>query len=195
MLHQSDNDTSSQTDDDDGGDPLTSQTGKGLLGRAMDCAEDDEHGASIRRGRVDIHRDQAIFERFNRTLAERLFGHQQAQELLMKSGERSREWVKRLPAVVEALDNEVTQLMGKKPADAIRAEVVTSKSSAPARSGRTLCDQVSTAYQLYYLVDGPERGFVREELLVVPPDTELPHHQPHSRGLVLIPSGRTRRLS
>ena len=27
---------------------------------------------------------------------------------------------------------------------------------------------------LYYLSDGPKRGFVREELLVVPPDTELP---------------------
>jgi len=27
---------------------------------------------------------------------------------------------------------------------------------------------------LYYLRDGPKRGFVREELLVVPSDTELP---------------------
>ena len=27
---------------------------------------------------------------------------------------------------------------------------------------------------LYYLLDGPERGFVHEELLVVPPDTQLP---------------------
>ena len=27
---------------------------------------------------------------------------------------------------------------------------------------------------LYYLRDGPKRGFVREELLMVPPDTELP---------------------
>ena len=26
----------------------------------------------------------------------------------------------------------------------------------------------------YYLLDGPPRGFVREELLVVPPDTQLP---------------------
>ena len=67
-----------------------------------------KNSVSIRRGRVDIHRDQGIVERFNRTLAERLFGHQQARELLMKSGERSREWVKRLPAVVAALNNEVT---------------------------------------------------------------------------------------
>jgi len=27
---------------------------------------------------------------------------------------------------------------------------------------------------LYYLHDGPERGFVREELLLVPPNTTLP---------------------
>ena len=27
---------------------------------------------------------------------------------------------------------------------------------------------------VYYSFDGPKRGFVREELMVVPPDTELP---------------------
>jgi hypothetical protein len=27
---------------------------------------------------------------------------------------------------------------------------------------------------LYYLMDGPARTFVREELMIVPPDTELP---------------------
>ena len=27
---------------------------------------------------------------------------------------------------------------------------------------------------VYYLSDGPKRGFVREELLVVPPNTQLP---------------------
>ena len=32
----------------------------------------------------------------------------------------------------------------------------------------------SNAPVLYYLFDGPKRGFVREELLVVPPDTQLP---------------------
>ena len=31
---------------------------------------------------------------------------------------------------------------------------------------------------LYYLNDGPKRGFVREELLVIPPNTQLPPAQP-----------------
>ena len=35
-----------------------------------------KHKVEVRRGRVDIHCDQAIVERFNRTLAERLLGHQ-----------------------------------------------------------------------------------------------------------------------
>ena len=47
----------------------------------------------------------------------------------MKSSERSREWVKRLPEVVKALNNEVTRLTGKKPVDAIRESVVGAKSS------------------------------------------------------------------
>ena len=40
--------------------------------------EMENHKTYIWRGRFDIHRDQAIVERFNCTLAERLFGHQYA---------------------------------------------------------------------------------------------------------------------
>ena len=76
-----------------------------------------KHGVSVRRGRVDVHRDQGIVERFNRTLAERLFGHQYAQEMLQQlepALARSCEWVARLPAVVAALNGEVTRLIGKR---------------------------------------------------------------------------------
>ena len=34
-----------------------------------------KHGVEVRRGHVDIHRDQGVVERWNRTLAERFFGH------------------------------------------------------------------------------------------------------------------------
>ena len=76
--------------------------------------EMEKHKTFIRRGRTEIHRDQAIVERFNRTLAERLFGHQYAVEMLLPAGQRSTAWVKRLPDVVAALNNEVTSVIGKK---------------------------------------------------------------------------------
>ncbi|MEW8688954.1 MAG: DDE-type integrase/transposase/recombinase, partial [Candidatus Thiodiazotropha sp.] len=41
-----------------------------------------KYSVQVRRGRVDIHRDKSIVERFNRTLAERLFGYQYAQEMI-----------------------------------------------------------------------------------------------------------------
>ena len=85
-----------------------------------------KHDTKIRQGRVNIPKDQAIVERFNRTLAERLFGHQYAQEMLLR-GKRSVEWVSRLPSVVEALNNEKTRLIGLKPKDAIEAKTVLQK--------------------------------------------------------------------
>ena len=63
-----------------------------------------KHNVQVRRGAADHHRQQGIVERFNRTLAERLFGHQYAQEMLLAargSSKRSIEWVTRLPAVLQ----------------------------------------------------------------------------------------------
>ena len=172
----------------------------------------------IRCGRTEIHRDQAIVERFNRTLAERLFGHQYAVEMLMPEGKRSTTWVKRLPDVVKALNNEVTRLTGKRPAAAIKEKDVVAKPSTPYSrpvgvNEKKLPSNVKVRYLyqpgeleggtkratdpiwslkvhtlektvdksgkpvLYYLYDGPKRGFVREELLVVPPNTQLPPAQ------------------
>ena len=175
--------------------------------------EMEKHKTYIRRGRTEIHRDQAIVERFNRTLAERLFGHQYAVEMLHAG--RSTVWVKRLPDVVKALNNEVTSLIGKKPAVAIKEKEVYSKPSTKYNRPVGLAEKklpslihVRYLYQpgeleggtkratdpnwslkvyqvvenrtkpdqpvVYYLSDGPKRGFVREELLVVPPNTQLP---------------------
>ena len=72
---------------------------------------------NVRRGAADNHRQQGIVERFNRTLAERLFGHQYAQKMLLAargSSERSIEWVTRLPVVVAALNSEMTRRTGTK---------------------------------------------------------------------------------
>ena len=181
-----------------------------------------KHGVSVRRGRVDVHRDQGIVERFNRTLAERLFGHQYAQEMRACADEtaaqaqRSSEWVARLSAVVAALNGEVTRLIGKRPSEAIRRKAVSARPAAPARRPVGFKEQklhpgvgVRYLYQpgeleggrrratdptwsltvhrverkvtktgdpvVYYLYAGaPSRGFVREELQVVPPDTQSP---------------------
>ena len=176
----------------------------------------EKHGVSVRRGHVNIHRDQGIVERFNRTLAERLFGYQYAQEMRLSPGERSTQWVARLPSVVSAINSEITRLTGKKPKDAIKLKTMTQTPSSVV-PGRPLGLQESKLpsgvglrylYQhgeleggnrratdpvwslsvhqigrsvtkpnepvLYYLLGGPQRGFVREELLVVPPDTQLP---------------------
>ena len=86
-----------------------------------------KHKRNIQRGWVDIHRHQAIVERFNRTLAERLFGHQYAVEMPLPEGQRSSEWVVRLPAVISALIGEVTRLIGKKPVKASKEKAVYSQ--------------------------------------------------------------------
>ena len=181
----------------------------GAVNKAM-----DEHKTTIRRGRPNIHRDQAIVERFNRTLAERLFGYQYAVEMNMPSG-RSTAWMKRLPEVVSALNNEVTRLTGKKPSQAIKDKAVSAKPATPYMrpvgvqerklpplvnvrylyypgelegGGRRATDPIWSlkVYNIqkvvtrphepvvYYLYDGPKWGFVREELMVVPPGTVLP---------------------
>ena len=92
-----------------------------------------KHNVQVRRGRVDTHRDQGIVERFNRTLAERLFGAQYAKEMLLAargSSKRSSEWVRALPDVVAALNDEVTRLTGKKSSEAIKARSVTQRPSS-----------------------------------------------------------------
>jgi len=93
--------------------------------------EMDNHKTYIRRGWVDIHCDQAIVERFNRTLAEHLFGHQYAVEMQLPEGKQSTSSVKRLPEVVSALNNKVTSLIGNKPAVAIREKAVYTRPSTP----------------------------------------------------------------
>ena len=174
-----------------------------------------KHNVEVRRGRVDMHRDQAIVERFNRTLAERLFGHQYGVEMRLPDDKRSTEWVARLPAVISALNKEVTRLTGQKLAEAIKKKTISAKPSTPylrpvgvnekkLPSGfsvrylyqpgeleggrRRATDPIwslkvyeiekimmkPNAPVIYYLSDGPKRWFVREELLVVPPDTQLP---------------------
>ena len=141
-----------------------------------------------------------------------MFGHQYAQEILLESrgsNARSREWVARLPDVINSLNKESTRLTGKAPLEAIKLSEVkhlSSKSRPKTKVERLLQRGVKVRYLyqpgeleggerrratdpiwsvntyeisqvmpiVYYLYHAPKRGFVREELLVVPDDTQLP---------------------
>ena len=70
-----------------------------------------KHAVKFQRSEAGNHRAQSFVERANRTLSERLFSHQYAQE--MKTEGRSVEWVKRLPDVIKAMNNESSKITGK----------------------------------------------------------------------------------
>ena len=187
--------------------------GREFMGKVNEVMK--KHNVSIKRGEAGQHRAQAIVERFNRTLAERLFGHQNAQEILLEArggkNVRSTEWVSRLPNVVKALNNEETRLIGMKPVDAIKKKEVKAMGSAPQKLKNEIqipgnvklrylyapseleggerrratdpnwsletytIDSVVKSPIVYYLSEGdPKRGFVRQELMIVPNDTQLP---------------------
>ena len=186
--------------------------GREFMGNVSTLME--KHGVSIQRGQAGNHRSQAFVERANKTLSERLFSFQYAQEMTQDA--RSRKWVKRLPLVLKAMNSEPTRLIGKDPSSALALEQVDVKGSSYKRpvgmkevrlppgvlvrylyapgegeggEKRRATDPIWSlgVYYLsrsvvsldqpvlYYLSLGaPKRGFVREELLVVPSDTELP---------------------
>ena len=160
-----------------------------------------------------VHRAQAFVERANRTLGERLFSNQYAQEMVSEG--RSRVWVKRLPDVMKALNSQVIRITGKEPDKAlglkeveidkinykrpvglkekrlpsgVQVRYLLSPGEDEGGERRIATDPIwsITVYNinrvvispdqpvLYYLLDGPKRSFVREELQVVLTDTELP---------------------
>ena len=100
----------------------------------------------IRRGEKALHRSQAIVERFNRTLAEKLFGHQYAQEYLSATDKRSREWVARLPQAINSLNKEPTRLTGKTPLEAIKLPEVKHLSSSKSRPESLLPPGIKVRY-------------------------------------------------
>ena len=91
----------------------------------------ESHKTYIHRGRTETQGDQAVAKHFNSMLGKCLFGHQYVVEMLLPEGQRSTAWVKRLPDVVSAMNNEVTRLTGKKPAAAIKDKGVMAKPSTP----------------------------------------------------------------
>ena len=154
-----------------------------------------KHNVRIRGSQPEIHRNRVVVERFNRTLEERLLGYQYAKEL-ENPHKRNRELVKRLSEVLKALNAEM-----KKP-----PPIVTRKAGAPIcptanvrylyqpgeleGGKKRALDQiwsvgihkidyhiVTQDIRVYYLkAPAPKRGFVKEELLIVPGNTSSRMH-------------------
>ena len=80
------------------------------------------HNVTIQISEAGNHRAQAFVEQANRTLAEKLFSYQYAQEMV--SDDRSRVWVKGLPDVIKSLNGKTMRITGKEPVKAIRLKEV-----------------------------------------------------------------------
>ena len=109
----------------------------------------EKHDVIIQRGDPSQHRSQGIMERFNRTLADRLFSYQYQKELEDPS-ESNREWVSRLQNVVSALNNENTRLIGMKPVDAIKQTLVKQGLSQPVKDYKEKLLDVGTKVRYLY---------------------------------------------
>ena len=109
----------------------------------------EKHDVIIQRGDPSQHRSQGIVERFNRTLADRLFSYQYHKELEDPS-KSNREWVSRLQNVVSALNNEKTRLIGMKPIDAIKQTLVEQGFSQPTKEYEEKLLDVGTKVRYFY---------------------------------------------
>ena len=115
--------------------------GKEFLGVFKKLME--AHKVQIRVAIPGNHRQQGIVERFNRTLAERLFVHQYHGEI-KDPNVRVKTWVKYLPKVVKDLNEQPTRLTGLTPIDAIKLENVHAKPSKYEPRDESLLDPGDT---------------------------------------------------
>ena len=99
----------------------------------------EKHDVIIQCGDPSRHQSQGIVERFNRTLADRLFSYQY-----------HREWVSRLQNVVSALNNKRTRLIGMKPVDAIKQTLVEQGFSQPTNKYEEKLLDVGTKVRYLY---------------------------------------------
>ena len=109
----------------------------------------EKHDVLIQCGDPSQHRSQGIVERFNRTLADRLFSYQCHKELKDPS-KSNREWVSRLQNVVSTLNNEKTRLNGMKPVDAIKQTLAKQRFSQPVKDYEEKLRDVGTKVRYLY---------------------------------------------
>ena len=86
-----------------------------------------KHQVLVKRGIPGNHRSQAIVENFNKNLAERLFSYQYDREMI--TDKTNTEWVRRLPKVINVMNNEINKTTNLKPIDAIKEKTLTTESN------------------------------------------------------------------
>ena len=111
----------------------------------------EKHDVMIQHGDPSQHRSQGIVERFNRTLADRLFTYQYHKEFEDPS-KSNREWVSSLQNLVSALNDEKTRLIGMKPVDAIKQTLVEQGFPQPAKEYEEKLLNVDTKVRYLYQV-------------------------------------------
>ena len=109
----------------------------------------EKHDVMIQREDPSQHHSQGIVERFNRTLADRLFSYQYHKELKDPS-KSNREWVSRLQNVVSTSNNEKTRLIGIKPVDATKQTLVKQRFSKPVKQYEEKLLDVGTNVRYLY---------------------------------------------
>ena len=111
---------------------------------------------NIKIQKANSKHSMGIVERFNQTLAEKLFWIQDVHELLLLLPKRSWAWVKNLFIIVNDFNNSITRLIGLTPNEAIKKKFVYAKASKP-RYGPMGFDEVCLIYNnsvLYLLSPG-----------------------------------------
>ena len=109
----------------------------------------ENHDVIIQYGDPSQHHSQGIVERFNRTVADRLFTYQHHKELEDPSKSNT-EWVQRLQNVVSSLNNEKNKSIGMKPLDAIKQTLVEQGFSQPAKEYEEKLLNIGTKVRYLY---------------------------------------------
>ena len=121
--------------------------GKEFSGETMKLME--KHDVTIQRGDPSQHRSQGIVERFNRTLADRLFSYQCHKEL-EDPPKSNREWVSRWQNVVSDLNNEKSRSTEMKSTDGIKETSVRQGFSQPVKNYEEKLIDVGTKVRYLY---------------------------------------------
>ena len=164
----------------------------------------EKHNVDTRRATTKYkHSHTAFVEASNKELEKLLFKPMDAQEL-QNPKKVSKIWVKNLNKIVNKMNNTVSSMSGRKPKDAIKLDKKYPEETVLPEDGlhrylyqpdeqhgdqkRRATDLTwsKNTYRLdrivqepgnrvlYYLQGGPNRAFVREELMHVSEDTQVP---------------------